>query len=125
MIDVATGSVVRDSKQGSVCGLTTGRPDPRPRVDQLVVLRPGIAVSREIELDGLWHGLKNGRYLIRLKPKGCWWHFEDVKSEPDHEGRVSMRCRTAKQTPVVLESGDTLEIDVIEGSIVMLQDDGR
>jgi hypothetical protein len=118
VVDVATGSVVRDSKQGSACGLTAGRPDPRLRVDQLIVLRPGVAVSREIALDGFWHGLSDGRYLIRLKPKGCWWHSGDVKSEPDDEGKVPKHLKTTNQTPIVLESNGEVEFDVRDGKIV-------
>lgn len=118
LVDVTTGSVVRDAKKPGVCGLTSGRPDPRPNVDQLVVLSPGVAVSREIQLDKWVRGLDNGRYLIRLIPKGCWWHFRDVKSEPDHDGKVSSRCMIAKQTPVVLWSDDQVEFELLDRRIV-------
>ena len=118
IVDVTTGSVVRDPPKSGVCGLTSGRPDLRPTVDQLVVLRPGVAFSREIQLDQCVRGLDNGRYLIRLLPKGCWWHFGDVKSEPDHDGKVSKRCVIAKQTPVVLESDDEVRFELIDGRIV-------
>lgn len=118
VVDVATGSVVRDVMKPGVCGLTSGRPDPRPDVDQLVVLRPDIAISREIQLGKLVRGLVDGRYLIRQTPKGCWWHFGDVKSESDHDGKASMRCTIAKQTPVVLQSDDEVVFDLIDGRIV-------
>jgi hypothetical protein len=118
VVDVTTGSVVRDSAKAGVCGLTSGRPDPRPHVDQLIVLRSGVAVSREVQLDRWLRGLDNGRYLIRLIPKGCWWHFGDVKSEPDHDGKVSKDCIIGKQTPVVLESDDEVKFELIDGRIV-------
>ena len=121
VIDAATGSVVRDSKQGSVCGLTTGRSDLRPKVDQLLVLEPGIEVSRDIQLDGFWRGLNDGRYLIRLKPKGCWWHLGDITSEPGDEGKVPKHLMVPKQTPVVLESNDEVRFDVVDGKIVKVE----
>lgn len=87
-------------------------------VDQLAVLRPGVAVSREIQLDRWVRGLDDGRYLIRLLPKGCWWHFGDIKGDPDHDGKISKRYVVAKQTPVVLESRDEVEFQLIDGRIV-------
>ena len=87
-IDVKTGTVVRDRAKPRVCGLTSGRPDLRPTVDQLVVLRPGVAISREIQLDRWVRGLDDGTYLIRLIPKGCWWQFGDIKGDSDHDGKI-------------------------------------
>ena len=118
LIDVTTGSVVRHPPRPGVCGLTSGRPDLRPMVDQLVVLRPGVAVAREIRLDQWVRRLDNGRYIIRLVPKGCWWHFGDIKGDPDHDGEVSKRCVIANQTPVVLESTDEAEFELCDGRIV-------
>lgn len=118
VVDATTGLVLRDSRKPGVCGLTSGRPDPRPHVDQLVVLRPDVAVSRDIQLDKLLRGLADAKYLIRLEPKGCWWHFGDVKSEPDHDGKISMRCITAKQTPIVLESDDAVKFELIDGRVI-------
>jgi hypothetical protein len=118
VLDVATGSIVRDSMKSGVCELTSGRPDPRPKVDQLLVLRPGIVASRDIQLDKWVRGLDNGRYLIRLMPKGCWWHFGDVTIEPNLDGKVSKPCIVARQTPIVLESDDEVEFEMVDGRIV-------
>jgi hypothetical protein len=51
-------------------------------------------------------------------PKGCWWHFGDIKGDPDHDGKISKRYVVAKQTPVVLESRDEVEFQLIDGRIV-------
>ena len=118
VIDVTTGTVVRHPPKPGVCGLTSGRPDRRPMVDQLVALRPGVAVSREILLDRWVRGLDDGRYLIRLMPKGCWWHFGDIEGDPDHDGKIPKRYVVAKQTPVVLESRDEVEFELIDDRIV-------
>lgn len=118
VVDVVTGSVVRDAKKPGVCQLTSGRPDLRPKVDDLMVLNPGVAHSREIGLEPLLRGLDNGRYRIRLIPKGCWWHFGEIESEPDDDDKVPKRFRTSKQTPVILESDDEVEFDLSDGKIV-------
>lgn len=118
VVDVATGPVVRDSKAKSVCTLTAAGADLRPKVDDLVVLNPGVALSREVELDALVRGLDDGKYFIRLKPKGCWWHFGEIESEPDDNGKVPKRFRVAHQTPVVLESADKVEFAMRDGKIV-------
>jgi hypothetical protein len=118
--DRATGAVVRDSpKPGACAGARSGkRPDLRPRVEDLVVLEPGVVHSREIGLGGLVRGLGDGRYVVRLKPKGCWWCFGEVGvSDPD--GKVPRRVYGAKyQTPVVLRSDDEVEFVLGNGMIV-------
>ncbi|KAM0715602.1 hypothetical protein Q7P37_009100 [Cladosporium fusiforme] len=118
VVDIATGSVVQDSKKPGVCGLTCGRPDLRPKVDELIVLKPGLALSRMVDLDALVRKLDNGRYLISLKPKGCWWHLGEIQSGPGDDGKVPKRFRIGNQTPVVLESDDEVKIVVRDGKIV-------
>jgi hypothetical protein len=118
--NLATGAVVRDyPKPGACAGARTGkRPDLRPRVEDFVVLEPGVVHSREIGLGGLVRGLGDGRYVVRLKPKGCWWCFGEVGvSDPD--GKVPRRVYGAKyQTPVVLRSDDEVEFVLRNGMIV-------
>jgi len=118
VLDAATRSVVRDPFKGSTRGHPPVRRGLRQGVDQLRALQPGVAVSREIEADTLWRGLRDGRYLIRLKPKGCWWHPGDIKSRPDDEGKVPKHFNTPHQTPVVLESKDEVEFEMRNGKIV-------
>lgn len=118
VVDAATGTVVVDSKKPGVCGLTAGKADTRPKVDELVVLKPGVTLSRELDLGALVRGLDDGRYLIRLKPKGCWWHFGKIDSEPDDDGKVPKRFRAGHQTPIVLESNDEVEFEMRDGKFV-------
>jgi hypothetical protein len=57
--DLATGAVVCDSpKSGSCEGLRSGRFDRRPRVEELLLLEPGVVHSWEIEMARLVWGLK-------------------------------------------------------------------
>ena len=120
--DLATGAVVRDAPKPGACGGARAgkRPDLRPKVEDLVVLEPGVVHSREIELGVLVHGLGDGRYVVRLKPKGCWWCFGEVgESDADDGGKVPRRVYGARhQTPVVLRSDDEVEFTLQDGRIV-------
>jgi hypothetical protein len=120
IVNVATGAVVRDSPKSGVCGLTAGRPDLRPKLEDLVVLEPSVAHSREIELERLVRGLKDGRYAIRLNPKGCWWCFGEIaESDPDDGSKVPKRIYGAKhQMPVVLQSDDEVGFSLKDGRVV-------
>jgi hypothetical protein len=117
VVDVATGSVVRNFRPSrSPCGRAIG--DQRPKVSDLMVLEPGIALSNDVEIDALVRKLDNGRYFIRLKPKGCWWQFGEIESEPGDDGRVPKCYRTGRHTPVVLQSDDEVLFDMRDGKIV-------
>jgi hypothetical protein len=117
VLDAATRSVVRDAFKGSARGPPPVRRGLRQGVNEPRVLHPGVAVTGELEVDTLWRGLKDGRYLIRLKPKGCWWHPGDIKSRPDDEGKVPKHFNTPHQTPIVLESKDEVEFEMRNGKI--------
>lgn len=118
VIDAATGTVVVDSKKSGVCGLTAEKADTRPKMEELVVLKPGVTLSSELDLGALVRGLDDGRYIIRLKPKGCWWHFGEIESEPEDDGKVPTRFRAGHQTPIVLESNDEVEFEMRDGKFV-------
>jgi hypothetical protein len=83
-------------------------------------LKPGLAIKREIELDGLVSRLEDGRYVLRLKPKGCWWCFGEVgESDPDDGGKVPKRIYYAKhQTPAMLQSDDEVQFLLKNSRIV-------
>jgi hypothetical protein len=117
VVDVATGSVVRNSRPSrSPCGRAIG--DQRPKVTDLMVLEPGVPLNKDIEIDALVRKLYNGRYFIRLKPKGCWWQSGEIESEPGDDGRVPKCYRTGRHTPVVLQSDDEVLFDMRDGKIV-------
>jgi hypothetical protein len=120
VVDVATGSIVRDAPKAQLCRLRSGRPDLRPKLDDLVVLKPGVRHSRDISLDALVRNLDNGRYVLRLIPKGCSWYSGEVERDPGDDGKVSKRY-TRGRTPVVLQSDDRVKFDMRDGKIVKLE----
>jgi hypothetical protein len=120
VVDVATGSIVRDAPKARLCGLRSGRPDLRPKLDDLVVLKPGVRHSRDISLDALVQNLDNGRYVLRLIPKGCSWYSGEVESDPGDDGKVFKRY-TRGRTPVVLQSDDEVKFDMRDGKMVKVE----
>ena len=119
IIDLATGSIVHDMPKAGH-GLPAGRPDRRPTLDDLVVLDPGVAFERDVELDYVVRGLGDGRYVMRLHPKGVWWCWGEVgESEPGDGGKVPKRIYGIKfNTPAVLRSEDEVEFGVRDGMVV-------
>jgi hypothetical protein len=120
VVDVATGSIVRDAPKARLCGLRSGRPDLRPKLDDLVVLKPGVRHGRDISLDALVRTLDNGQYVLRLIPKGCSWYSGEVESDPGDDGKVSKRY-TRGRTSVVLQSGDEVKFDMRDGKMVKVE----
>jgi hypothetical protein len=118
VIDLATGSIVHDMPKASH-GLPAGRPDRRPTLEDLVVLDPGVAFERDVELDYVVRGLGDGRYVMRLRPKGVWWCWGEVgESEPGDGGKVPKRIYGVKfSTPAVLRSEDEVEFGVRDGMV--------
>lgn len=120
VIDEASGDFVQDPRKRGVCSLRASSYDPRPRVEDLFILRPGVPVLREVHIDKLVSKLKDGEYRIRLKPRGCWWHSGELESDADDDGRVPKHCmkRAMNSTPLVLETDDEVVIHVRDGRIV-------
>ena len=122
IMNLGSGAVVRNSpKPGACAGLRIGRPDLRPQLEDLVVLEPGVGVRREIELEALVKGLEDGRYVVRLKPKGCWWCFGEVGEGESEDGeKVPKHIYGAAkyQTPAVLRSEDEVDFILKDGRVV-------
>ena len=44
------------------------------KVEDLVMLKPGTPLVREVDIPKLLDGLEEGEYKVRTQPKGCrWW----------------------------------------------------
>jgi hypothetical protein len=70
-------------------------------------------------LDYVVRGLGDGRYVMRLRPKGVWWCWGEVReSEPGDGGKVPKRIYGVKfNTPAVLRSEDEVEFGVRDGMV--------
>ncbi|KAI4277360.1 MAG: hypothetical protein L6R35_006153 [Caloplaca aegaea] len=117
VFDSATGALVRGNKKQSPCGLTDGNVDRRPKVEDVVVLRPGLPVIRRFDVGVLVEWLPDGEYKVILQAKGCrWWHG-DVAKEEREDGRIGACACGVEHAPAMLESEDEVELRVRDGNV--------
>ena len=115
IVDSATGEVVRGNEQHGTGPLTDSNADRRPKPEELVTLKPGEPVIREVEIEALVNGLENGQYKIRMQPRGCrWWHGEVKVEEEEGDGRVPAHLCP----PLMLESQDEVELRIRDGKML-------
>ncbi|KAL8988211.1 MAG: hypothetical protein Q9177_002677 [Variospora cf. flavescens] len=110
----ATGELVRGNQKQGPCN---GNADRRPKVEDLVVLRPGLPVIRRFDVGVLVEGLPDGEYKVMLQAKGCrWWHG-DVTKEEGEDGRIGACACGVEHAPAMLESEDEVELCVRDGNV--------
>ena len=117
VVDSATGEVVRGNERRGTGPLMDSNADRRPKVEDVVTLKPGAPVIRKIDIGPLVDGLVDGQYKVRMLSRGCrWWHGE-VGKEEGEEGRVPAHlCRTIT-SPLMLESQDEVELRIRDGMV--------
>ncbi|MCJ1463327.1 hypothetical protein MMC07_001934 [Pseudocyphellaria aurata] len=117
VVDYATGEMVRTKMQRGTGPLIDYSVDRRPKVEDLVTLKPGVPVFKKIDIGALVDGLEDGQYRIRMEPKGCgWWHGE-VGKEKGEDGRVPAHLCEMLIFPLMLESQDEVELRIRDGKV--------
>ncbi len=117
VVDSATGKVVRGNEQRGTGPLTDSNVDRRPKVEDVVMLKPGAPVIRKIDIGSLVDGLVDGQYKIRMQSRGCrWWHGE-VGKEEGKDGRVPAHLGGIFIPPLMLESQDEVELCIRDGKV--------
>ncbi|KAI4143607.1 MAG: hypothetical protein L6R39_004507 [Caloplaca ligustica] len=117
VIDSATGEVVQANEQHGTGPLTDSNADRRPKTKDVLMMKPGAPVIREIDIGALVDGLVDGQYKIRMQPKGCrWWHGDVVEAEGE-DGTVPAYLCGIINLPLLLESQDEVEILMKDGKI--------
>ncbi|CAD0114465.1 unnamed protein product [Aureobasidium uvarum] len=102
-------------------GLTAGNIDPRPRSKDLFTLEPGQQILRHIALDPILYGHDDGVYIVGLREQRFWWCVgskEDICEEDDDDARVEKELFSRDIPPLVIKSGDTVELKVVNGEVV-------
>lgn len=119
VVDSATGEVVRGNEQCGTGPLTDSNVDGRPKATDVVTLKSGAPIVREIDIGALVNGLMDGQYKIRIQSKGCrWWHGE-VGKEFCEDVRVPADLCGIIIPPLMLESQDEVELRIRDGKVEM------
>ena len=117
VVKSATGEVVRGNKQRGTGPLTDSSADPRPKMEDVVTLKPGAPIFRKIDIGALVEGLEDGQYKIRMQSKGCrWWHG-GIGQEAGEDGRVPAHLCGFIVPPLMLESQDEIELRIRDGKV--------
>lgn len=117
VVDSETGEVVRENKQRGICSLTSSNVDRRPKLWEVVTLKPGAPVIRKSDMRALVDGLADGLYKIRMQSRGCrWWHGEVGKEECE-DGRLPAHLCRVINGPLMLESQDEVELCIRDGKV--------
>ncbi|THZ78125.1 hypothetical protein D6C85_01247 [Aureobasidium pullulans] len=112
--------VLGDGKRRTGCiGLTSGRVDPRPRMQDLITLEPAQPLIRHVDLGGIVVGLEDGTYRVSFREKAMWWcegRKENICDQED--GRVKKELFRKDIPPVMLRCEDTFELRVVDEEMV-------
>ncbi|XP_014551419.1 hypothetical protein COCVIDRAFT_112958, partial [Bipolaris victoriae FI3] len=117
VLDAATGEVVRGHEDLSKCHLSDPKADTRPKVDELIALEPHKLVTVVHQIDWKVQGLQDGKYKIRMHPKGCRWWRGKVENEEGEDEKVPARLWKGVTVPLMLESQDELEVTIKDGKV--------
>lgn len=118
VIDIKTHTVLRRAHNptGFVQYKLT---DPRPRLKNLVTLKPGEPLIRHVDISEVTIGLPDGVYGLRMEPRGMWWCLGNCEDFVAEDGeRVPHRLFTSMIPPLMLECEDAVEVQVRNGSLI-------
>ncbi|CAM1508682.1 Fc.00g055300.m01.CDS01 [Cosmosporella sp. VM-42] len=118
VIDMATGTVVREARKPGFC--LYQEHDPRPKLKQLITLKPDEPLVRQIDISILLSELSDGTYGLRMEPRGMWWcvgSCEDFACTGG-EDRVPQNLYQSMIPPLMLECDDVAELQVENGVAV-------
>ncbi|KAL8865228.1 MAG: hypothetical protein Q9174_007001 [Haloplaca sp. 1 TL-2023] len=118
VIDTVTRQLVRgDEKIPFSCTLTKPGAVFRPKVEDLITLRPGEPHLKQFDIETVMKGLADGQYRIRLQPRGCSWWAAKIETLIGEDGRMSKQFCGRLKPPLMIESQDELEVRLENGRI--------
>lgn len=117
VVDSATGEVVRGNDQRGTGPLTDSNADRRPKAEDVVTLKPGAPIIRELDIGALVDGLPDGQYKTRMQARGCRWWPGEVGKEEGEDGRVPAHLCGAIIPSLMLESQDEAELRMRNGKV--------
>ncbi len=122
VVDSATGEVVRYNKPSRIVPLTISNPDRRPKMEDVMTLKPEVPITRRFDIQALVDGLVDGQYKIRMQSKGCWWRLGEAEKENGEDGRVTaLESFRIGIPPLMLETQDEVELRIRDGLVLIDQ----
>ena len=86
-------------------------------MDELVTLKPGIPLVSSFDIGRTLRSLEDGRYIVRMRPKGCTWWCGELEKEEGEGDRVPARLWKGFTVPIMLASEDELDITIKDGKV--------
>lgn len=118
IFDIATGQVVREARKPGPCGGAANPHDLRPKLEILTTLRPGQPLVRHVDVSSLLSKLPDGKYGLRMEPRGMWWCKGDIEDfAAAGEARVPHHLFETAIPPLILESRDVIEVQIENGTV--------
>jgi hypothetical protein len=115
--DAATGAIVCSPPALGPSG--PGGGDPRPKIEWMVTLEPGVALTRVVDIGICIKALPDGVYEVSLESRGLWWCLgacEDLVDEGDD--RIPRVVWTMKRLPAMLVFEDIVTVRIEGGRVV-------
>ncbi|KAI4633942.1 uncharacterized protein J4E87_001109 [Alternaria ethzedia] len=116
IVNAATGKMMH-RQQTSICQLRHAKTDLRAKMDELVTLKPGIPLVSLFDIGRTLRSLEDGRYIVRMRPKGCTWWCGELEKEEGEGDRVPARLWKGFTVPIMLVSEDELDITIKDGKV--------
>ena len=117
VVDSATGEVVWGNERRGTGPLTDSTADQRPKVADVMILKPRAPAIRKIELGALVKSLVDGQYKIRMQPRGCRWWYGEIGKKEGEDGRVPAHLCRIITSPLMLGSQDEVELCIRDGKV--------
>lgn len=118
VLDTATGDIIKNAQGLGVCGPAM-KGDPRPALEKLVTLKPNKLLRRCTEVNNVLSRLPDGKYHLRMEPRGMWWCIGSVEEFARRgEDRVPSDLYQTLIPPLVLQCDDLVEVQVENGKAV-------
>jgi hypothetical protein len=121
ILDLSTNGIARRPRSAGPCGGAQQQHDPRPKLDVLTTLRPGVSLVRDVDVSSLFSEVPDGRYGLKIEPRGMWWCLGDCEAFKRicEDGRVPQRLFQVMIPPLILECDDIVEVRIENGVTVM------
>ncbi|KAI1071367.1 hypothetical protein LB507_011559 [Fusarium sp. FIESC RH6] len=121
ILDPSTNGIVWGSRSPGLCHGRLPQHDSRPKLDILATLRPSVPLLRDVDVSSLLSGLPDGRYGLKMEPRGMWWCFGDCEEfrRICEDGRVPQDSFQTMISPAMLECDDVVEVRIENGVSTM------